>query len=174
MTYDTAQFYNGAVAIIAGAGAGAISYRLIPPLSPAFRTRRLLASTLRDLQRLATGPTPRTPNDWQSRMYGRFAALPDQARPLQRSQLMAAFLIGTEIIQLRRLCRRFNSSPGLDAALEAVARGDSAVATARLANLDAALAARPGTAALRARGRILALSEALTQHAAYFDAKAPG
>ena len=36
-------------------------------------------------------------------MYGRFAALPDQAQPLQRSQLMAAFSVGTEIIQLRRI-----------------------------------------------------------------------
>ena len=36
------------------------------------------------------------------------------------------------------------------------------------------LAARPGAAALRARGSILAMSEALTQHAAYFDAGAPG
>jgi hypothetical protein len=107
-------------------------------------------------------------------MYGRFAALPDQAQPRQRSQVMAAFLVGIEIIQLRRICRRFDASPGLDAALEAVARGDSAVATARLAALDAALASRPGIAALRARGRILALSEALTQHLAYFDARAPG
>ncbi len=111
MTYDTAQFYNGALAIIAGVGAGVISYRLIPPLSPAFRTRRLLASTLRDLRRLATGPIPRTPEGWEGRMYGRFAALPDQAQTLQRSQLMAAFLVGTEIIQLRRICRRFDPSP---------------------------------------------------------------
>ena len=40
--------------------------------------------------------------------------------------------------------------------------------------LDEALAARPGAAALRARSTILAMSEALTQHAAYFDAEAPG
>ena len=174
MTYDTAQFYNGALAIIAGAGAGAMSYRLIPPLSPAFRTRRLLGLTLRDLQRLASGPIPQTPDDWKGRMYGRFAALPDWALPLQRSQLMAAFLVGTEIIQLRRICRRFDPSPDLDAALAAVARGDSAVATERLADLDAALASRPGTEVLRGRGLILALSEALSQHAAYFDAEAAG
>ena len=39
-------------------------------------------------------------------MYGRFAALPDQAEPLQRSQLMAAFSVGSEIIQLRRIAFR--------------------------------------------------------------------
>jgi hypothetical protein len=55
-----------------------------------------------------------------------------------------------------------------------MAGGDSAIATARLPRLDEALAARPGITALRGRGSILAMSEALTQHAAYFDAGAPG
>jgi len=107
-------------------------------------------------------------------MYGRLAALPDQAQPLQRSQLLTAFLVGTQIIQLRNIARRFDLSSSLDAALDALARGSSALATATLANLDAALASRPGAGALRARGLILAISEALTQHSAYFGAGAPG
>jgi uncharacterized membrane protein YccC len=64
MSYDTVQFYNAALAIVAGSGAAAVSFRLLPPLSPEFRTRRLLALTLRDLRRLATGPIPRAPFDW--------------------------------------------------------------------------------------------------------------
>ena len=72
MTYDIQQFYNTALAIIAGSGATALSFRLIPPLSSAFRTSRLLALTLRDLRRLAPGPIPRTPEDWEGRVYGRF------------------------------------------------------------------------------------------------------
>ena len=174
MSYDTEQFYNAALAIVAGVGAAAVSFRLMPPLSPAFRTRRLLELTLRDLHRLATGPIPRTPDDWEGRMYGRFSALPDAAQPLQRSQLLAAFSVGTEIIQLRRIARRMDLGSELDAALDAVATGDCGIATARLARLDEALAARSGAAALRARASILAMSEALTQHAAYFDAGAPG
>ncbi|HEY3911200.1 MAG TPA: FUSC family protein [Stellaceae bacterium] len=174
MSYDQQQYYNTAFTIIAGAGAGAISFRLLPPLSPAYRARRLLASTLRDLRRLATGPLPDTPEDWEQRMYARFALLPDQAQPLQRSWLTAALSAGTKIIQLRHLCRGSDASLDLAAALEAVARGDCAAATAKLANLDAALASRPGIAALRARGLVLAISQALTQHAFYFDAGAPG
>jgi uncharacterized membrane protein YccC len=174
MSYDTQQFYNSALAIIAGIGIGACSFRLLPPLSPAFRTRRLLALTLHDLRYLATGPIPDTPKDWEGHMYGRFAALPDQAQPLERSQLMAAFSVGTEIIQLRRICRRFDLSLHLEATLEAVARGNCAMATEKLAELDAVLASRPGAAELRARGLILALSASLTQHGAFFDAGAPG
>ena len=88
-------------------------------LSPAFRTRRLLALTLRGLRRLATGPLPRTPDDWEGRIYGRLSALPDQAQPLQRSQLMAAFSVGSEIIQLRRIGLRLDLGANLDAALDA-------------------------------------------------------
>ncbi|MGA8758217.1 MAG: FUSC family protein [Stellaceae bacterium] len=170
-TYDTTQFYNAALAIVAGVGAAAVSFRLIPPLSPPFRARRLLTLTLRDLRRLATGPIPRAPDAWEGRMYGRFAALPDQAEPLQRSQLMAAFLVGSQIIQLRRIAQRLNLAGALDAALEALADGQSALATTRLAAVDLMLAARPDAtlAVLRARGLILAISGALTQHQGYFD-----
>ena len=176
MSYDTVQFYNAALAIVAGVGAAAVSFRLIPPLSPAFRTRRLLALTLRDLRRLGTGPIPRAPDDWEGRMYGRFSALPDEAQPLQRSMLLAAFAVGTEIIQLRHIALRLELETALDSALKALAQGQSATATARLSHLDQVLAARPGAspAALRARGLILAISEALTQHPAYFDAGMPG
>jgi len=170
-SYDTQQFYNSALGIVAGSGAAVLSFRLLPPHSPAFRIRRLMALTQRDLRRLATGPIPRTPDDWTDRMYGRLAVLPDAAQPLQRSQLLAAFSVGTDIIQLRHICRRFDLGSDLDAALKALARGSCATATARLADLDRSLASRFG--ALRARGLILAISDALTQHAAYFDVGGP-
>jgi hypothetical protein len=93
---------------------------------------------------------------------------------LQRSQLLAAMSVGTEIIQLRRIARRLDLGSELDGALQAMAQGDSVIATTRLARLDDALASRPGPAALRARGSILAMSEALTEHSAYFDAGVPG
>ena len=175
MTYNTEQFYNSALAIVSGVGAAAFSFRLLPPLSPAFRTRRLLALTLRDLRRLATGPLPRTPEDWEGRMYGRFAALPDQAQPLQRSLLLAAFSVGTEIIQLRHVAYRLELDTALDGALEALAQGQSAIAVEQLASVNQVLASRSDAnpAALRARGLILAISDALIQHASYFDG-APG
>jgi uncharacterized membrane protein YccC len=178
MSYDPVQFYNGALAIVGGSGAAALAFRLLPPLSPAFRARRLLGLTLRDLRRLATGPIARAPDDWEGRMYGRLVALPDAAEPLQRSQIMAALSVGTEIIQIRHIATRLGLCSDLDAALEALARGNSAIATARLSRLDDRLASRPGAGseksfALQARGSILAISEALIEHASYFDAGAP-
>ncbi|MGA2257869.1 MAG: FUSC family protein [Thermoguttaceae bacterium] len=179
MSYDTVQFYNGALAIVGGVGAAAFSFRLLPPLSPAFRTRRLLALTLRDLRRLATGHVRWTAEDWESHIYGRLAALPDVAEPLLRMRLLAALSVGTEIIQLRHFASSFGLGSDLDATLEALARGNSEITTTGLAQLDDHLASLPAnwpetSVALRARGSILAISQTLTQHASYFDAGAGG
>ncbi|MGE5780265.1 MAG: FUSC family protein [Hyphomicrobiales bacterium] len=177
MTYDTLQFYNSTLAIVAGCGAAALSFRLIPPLSPAFRTRRFLALSLGDLRRVTTGSVPRTPEVWEGHMYGRLAALPDEAEPLQRGQLIAALSVGTEIIHLRQTAPRLGLAAQLDVALEAFAQGNSAIAIARLSQLDRRLASWPEAwpemaIALRARGHILAISDALAEHASYFDAGA--
>jgi uncharacterized membrane protein YccC len=179
MSYDPGQFYNSALALVTGSGAGALAFRVLPPLSPALRTRRLLALTLHDLRRLASGAITRTLDEWNGRMHSRLSVLPEQAEPLQRSQLVAALSVGSEIIRLRRIARRLGVGADLDAALSALATGNSAIVTARLARLDHFLASPPETGpttelALRARSNILAISEALTQHASYFDAGAPG
>ena len=111
---------------------------------------------------------------WEGRIYGRLSAMPEQADPLQRAQLLAALSVGTETIRLRRLASRFDQEIELGAALEGVALGKSIVAIEHLTRLDRMLAALPETspganARLRARGSILAISEALAQHADYFD-----
>ncbi|HXD03237.1 MAG TPA: FUSC family protein, partial [Novosphingobium sp.] len=174
MTYDPQEFFNAALAIVAGVGAGALSFRLLPPLSPALRARRLLALSLRDMRHLAAGAVRWTPDDWKSLIYSRLSALPAQAEPLQRAQLLAALSLGSEIMRLRRIARRFDLEEELGPAFEAVARGDSKFAREHLAILDRRLAmpSEAGSGAsirLRGRGRILAMSELLTQHAPYFD-----
>jgi uncharacterized membrane protein YccC len=177
MNYDPQRFYNSASALVAGMGVAVLAFRLLPPLSPARQTRRLLALTVRDLRRLATAPAPPTADNWKSRMYSRLSAVPEQAEPLQRAQLLAALCVGTEIIGLRRVAPRLDPRLGLNAALAAVGR-NSAVAIERLARVDQGLATLSGTGPgmqirLRARASILVLSEALSWHAAYFAAGAP-
>jgi predicted PurR-regulated permease PerM len=175
ISYDTKQFYNAALAIVSGSSAAAVSFLLLPPLSPTFRTRRLLALTLRDLRRLAADRVSWTASDWEGHIFGRLAVMPESAEPLQGSQLSAAIAAGNEIIRLRRDASALGFGAGLDAALDAVAQGDSALAAVRLARLDERLAALSGTGpeaslALQARGSILAISDAINDHAAYFDA----
>jgi hypothetical protein len=85
--------------------------------------------------------------------------------------------VGTEIISLRRVGPPFDQRRELDAALAAVACGNSALATERLAYLAQRLAALPDTGSgsrirLRAQAIIVALSEALARHTEYFNAGA--
>ena len=174
MSYDTVQFYNLALAIFAGCTAGALSFRLFPPLPPALRTRRLLALTLRDLRRLTIDPRLPRSEDWEWRVYGRLAVMSDDAEPLQRAQLLSALSVGSEILKFRRITRLLALGPELDAALAAVAHGNSASARSWLAQLDKRLSSLPGSEAgasrsLRTRASILSVSETLAQHAAYFD-----
>jgi uncharacterized membrane protein YccC len=174
MSYDTAQFYNSALATLSGCVVAALTFGLWPPLSPVQRARRLLALTLRDLRRLAIAPVPPRAGDWESRMYGRFAAVPDQAEPLQRARLLAALSVGAEIIHLRRTVPRLGPTAELEAALTAFASGNGAVALAWLRQLDRRLASASdagpaAVTAVRARSRILVMSEALSTHSPYFD-----
>jgi uncharacterized membrane protein YccC len=177
-SYDTVAFYNSSLALVAGSGLALLAFRVLPPLSPAVRTGRLLTLTLRDLRRLARGPIPATSEDWERRIFARIAVLPDSAQPLQRAQMVAALTAGTELTRLHRLGRRLHVIADLGPATDALARGRSAAATAALARLDRELAGteRAGRSlrlALHARGSALALSEVLDQHAFYFDAGAP-
>src|ERR1700688_237320 len=176
-SYDTVQFYNAALAIVLGCGAAALSFRLLPPLSPAKQSERLLALTLRDLRRLATAAVQRPPDDGETRIYSRLSALPDQAESLQRAQLLTALSVGTGIIHLRRIAPQLGLVSELDLALEALAQGNSVAATAGLTALDQRLAllgqGNPQTSFVqKERGRVLAICDALVRHRSYFDAGA--
>ena len=140
MSYDTLQFYNSALAIVAGGSVAALSFRLLPPLSPAFRVERLLELTLRDLRRLATANVGRLPADWKGRIYKRLVAMPDEAEPLQRGSAPPGALAWPRNHQLRRVAPQLGLASDLDAALEPFAQGNSAAAVARLERLDRRLA----------------------------------
>ena len=175
MTYDPQQFFNAALAIVGGVGVGVLSFRLLPPLSPALRTRRVLRLSLRDLRRLAAGGRW-TPDGWKILIHSRLSALPAEAQPLQRAQLLAALSLGSEILRLRRIGQRFGLVADFDEVCGAVARGNSAAATELLAALCDRLASpsESGLGAslrLRARAGIMAISELLTLHARYFDSE---
>ena len=174
-SYDTQQFYNSAMAILAGLGAAMLAFRLVPPLSPAFRIRRLLALSLRDLRRLAARPTLPTQEDWEGSVYSRLSVLPEAASLEDRARLVAVLATGNEIIRLRSFAGPAGFNAELPAVLAAVARGDSQTAIMQLGRLDRGLVEDGGgdVAAMRARAAILAMSEALAQYSAYFDDRAP-
>jgi hypothetical protein len=113
-------------------------------------------------------PKAQTAEDWAGRFYGRLTAMPDQATPLERARLVVALVVGTQIIELRRIMSGAASLADLDSALAALIRQGVTPAVDRLADVDRALAAAETPTALRVRAGILAISEALAQHAVFF------
>ena len=114
MTYNSLAYYNSALGLLAGCAAGGLVLVLIPPLSIRLRSQRLVDLSIRDLRRLATGRRRWTLGQWQSRIYARLAAMPEEAQPVQRSYLVATLSVGWQLIRLQRLsqtwphrCRNF-------------------------------------------------------------------
>ena len=175
ITYDASQFWNSASAILAGIAVGAVAMLIVPPMSPAIRTSRLLALTLADLRRLAKrAPSRRWEDDWESRGLARLLAMPEQAEPVERAELVAAVSVGNEIVRLRRVAPRFISGAGVDAALQALAEGRSGDASERLKDIDRQLAALPRAKSasrivLSLRASLLVICGQLAEYASYYD-----
>jgi hypothetical protein len=145
---------------------------VIPPLSPAIRTQRLLALTLADLRRLATRASPGKASEWEGRGVARLLAMPDKAEPVERAHLAAAVAVGKEIVRLRHIAPRFVPSAMVDAALAALAEGKSGEAVERLEDIDRRVSALPRAQSrmpLSLRASILVISSQLSQFASYFD-----
>lgn len=175
MTYDVSQYCNAALALVSGCAIGVLSFRLLPPLSPAARTRRLLKLTLRELRQLAIVSSPKSVEAWRGLMYGRLAVMPAEATSDSRAELLAALSVGTAIIRLRRISGRLNLGPAVTAVLAPFARGDNRETIRRFAAFDHALTTRQDTgySVLRLRSLVLMMAEALEQHAAFFDSMKP-
>ncbi|HEX3505299.1 MAG TPA: FUSC family protein [Xanthobacteraceae bacterium] len=169
MSYDTQEFYNSALAIVTGACIAALSFRVLPPLPPLLRSRRLISLSVRELRRLATMPTPMETTDWESRVYSRVASMPKEAGPAQGAELVAALATGAAILRLRRFAARSRLGNDVESALEALSQGDGERAIKYLAQADRTLAAAatagaPTPSTLRARANMLVISETLTQY----------
>ncbi|MGH6800905.1 MAG: FUSC family protein, partial [Methylocella sp.] len=174
MVYDLAVFFNNDLAIVAGSIAGVAGYRLIPPLSPAFRARRQLTAALRDLHRLAAGRWRPVPQVWEQRLYDRLITLPIDATPLQRGQLMTALGVGLAILQLREVADVAGEGDSVQKVLSALAASDveeartEAVALAHRL-VPVAIATRPHTQ--RVCAYLREIEEALMSHPDYFSGK---
>jgi uncharacterized membrane protein YccC len=175
ISFDGSQFWNTSSSILAGIAVGAVAMLIVPPLSPAIRTQRLLALTLADLRRLAKrAPSRRREDDWESRIIARFLAMPEQAEPVERSMLVAAMAVGNHIVRLRRVAPLFVPGAAVDTALQALAEGRSGEAAERLKDIDRQLAALPrarsgSRAVLGLRAGLLVVCGQLASYASYYD-----
>jgi uncharacterized membrane protein YccC len=175
ISFDASQFWNTASSILVGIAVGALAMRILPPLSPAIRTSRLLTLTLADLRRLAKrASSRRREDDWEGRGVARLLAMPDQADPVERAELVAASAVGNHIVRLRRVAPRFVPGAAVDTALQALAEGRSGEAIERLKDIDRQLAALPraksgSRAVLGLRAGLLMVCGQLDSYPAYYN-----
>ena len=175
ISFDASQFWNTTSAILVGIAAGAVAMLILPPLSPAIRTSRLLALTLADLRQLARRASSRgRKDDWETRNVARTLAMPDQAEPVERAELVGAMAVGNHIVRLRRVAPRFVPAAAVEAALQALAEGRSGEASERLKDIDRQLAALPRTrsgsrAVLGLRAGLLVICGQLASYPSYYD-----
>jgi uncharacterized membrane protein YccC len=163
MSYDALTFYNKAPSMVAGALISAVSFRLIPPLTPAQSLRRLEASVATELRRLAAGEAIR---DWTGFMVGRLQRLPLAATPDQSDRLLAAWSVGSGVLRLREIAQATGTASDLERGLQAIGEGDSVSALTDLQRFDAKLASvgEPAAVAklsLQGRAITLALADAM-------------
>jgi uncharacterized membrane protein YccC len=169
--YDPGQFYNAALPILSGIIAAAIALRLIPPLSPAYRTQRLLLLTLRDLYRIAVRRHWPDRSTWIGVGSGRLAAMPLQATLEEIAQLLAALSVGGMMIHLRSARDSLAQPELLDRALECFARADLAGTQDWLSRFSTAQMSGESPAALpgmRACAAAATINEALDRHPDFF------
>ena len=175
ISFDASQFWNSSSGILVGIAVGAVAMLILPPLSPAIRTQRLLALTLADLRRLARrAPSRRREDDWENRILARVLAMPDQAEPVERAELVAAMAVGNHIVRLRRVAPRFVPGAAVDTALQALAEGRAGEASERFKDIDRQLAALPRTRSgsrtvLGLRAGLLVVCGQLASNASYYD-----
>ena len=109
-------------------------------------------------------------------MYGRLSAVPELVDTLQPTRMTAALAAGQEIIRLRHVARRLHIAADLEPAMTAIAAGDSSRAIDALDRFDRTLAELPAVQPgarlrLRARATVYSVTDALSRHASFFDAK---
>ena len=93
---------------------------------------------------------------------------------MRRRALVAAGCGGDESTQRRGITNLLPLDPGRGAALAALADGKTGIALARFRQLDERLAAFSGREAdarlaLRARSRLIAITESIARHTGFFD-----
>ena len=173
MTYDASGFWNGAIAILAGIAFGVVAMLVIPPLSPAIRTQRLLSLTLSGFPTARETSVARKADRLGEQRRRPLARDARQGRgAVERAELAAIVAVGKEIVRLRHIAPRFVPSAMVDAALAPLAEGRSGEAIERLDDIDRRVAALPRARSrilLSLRSSILVISGQLSEFASCFD-----
>jgi uncharacterized membrane protein YccC len=175
-TYNPETFFNSALAIVSGTIAAMLFLRLVPPMEPAWRTRRLLDISLRDLRRLAIRRTISGSSAWIGLLSRRLEAMPRQATLEEIARLVAVLSIGEAVINLRQSRVCIPGKGELDRALSCLAAGNLSETRRELTRFikeQREGSAREALAGMRARAAAKIIIGALAQRGQFFGSTIP-
>jgi uncharacterized membrane protein YccC len=167
---DTGQFLNSAFAVVLGTLAAAAAMRLLPPISPARRARRLVALTARDLCTMAVAARWPSRTEWISRVCWRLQAMPAQATPEQLSHLESALSVGEALIYLRNSHQKLSERAALDQAFASLAAADGDSASAWLSEFNVQQDRTATLVAMRSRAAAASIVDALARSVGFLGA----
>ena len=101
MIFNTIDFYNSTLSILAGCTIAAVALRIVGPLPAPLRTRRILAAAIADCDALTVGTWRPSLAQWSDRMRTRTGSLPPAAGLAAVDQLLLLFGQGARAIQQR-------------------------------------------------------------------------
>ncbi len=170
ISFDTVAFANSALGIVGGCMAGAIALTVIPPVPMMIRADRLIGLTLRDLRRMAAGRRAMTAEAWESRVYARLIALPEDVDPAFGLRLVAALSVGLQVIRLANLADQSGLlAQPIRESLRAIAAEDHTALMAGLDRVDrAAEAADHDNVMLRIRSAVQVIRDVMPRHGTDF------
>jgi uncharacterized membrane protein YccC len=167
---DTGQFLNSAFAVVLGTLAAAAAMRLLPPISPTLRARRLVALTARDLCTMAVAARWPSRTEWISRVCWRLQAMPAQATPEQLSQLESALSVGEALIYLRNSRPKLSERTALDQAFASIAAADEDSASVWLSEFNMQQDRTATLVAMRSRAAATSIVDALARSVGFLGA----
>jgi uncharacterized membrane protein YccC len=166
---DLGQFLNSAFAVIVGTIATTIAMRLLPPISPTWRARRLVALTARDLCAMAIAVRWPSRTEWISRVCWRLQAMPEEATPEQLAQLELALSVGEALIYLRNSRPRLSGRKALDQAFASLAAVDQPAVSGWLSDFNAQQVRGATLVPMRSRAAATLIIDALSRRVGFLE-----
>ncbi|WP_341992354.1 FUSC family protein [Azorhizobium sp. AG788] len=177
--YSASDYFNLALAIVAGTVVGTMFFIVIPVVDPGRRAQRLVALSLRDFRSLADGSWHADQAGWTDLLTRRIEALPPQTTLEIAGRLTALLALGQAALYLRAVVPSEPKRRLLLQALDHLAAGRLSPAREALEQINPVGEAEPVLAPdlptspfVRLRAAVAVIVDATDAHAALLSAPA--
>lgn len=162
-SYSAGNYFNLAMAILAGSTFGTLLFVIFPTVDPSTREHRLIRRTLSSLRQLLLGPLRMSSSRWSRQLSSSVCSLPPTSSDSRFTDLVSISSAGRSARSLMDDLAQTSFVPGLEQAFHCLAYGNLSEAEHRLSEMDQLIsnshAARPDDQNLRIRAQLRVLMD---------------